>query len=485
MSEMAEAIRELIEQRGYTEESVRLTIENALKAAYKSFHGTSENAIVKFEDDMSDVSLYSRKTVVDGVYDPVTEIELEDAKEYSDDIEVGDQIDILEDPKEYHRRDVSVGKQQAHLGFSETFKESLYNQNKEKVGQVIVGYYQNSKNGNIIVDVGNVGKVEGFLPVKYQSPRESYIKGDRIKAYVTDIKKAQGALQLVLSRIDPKLVTEILSAEVAEIQEGIVTIHKCVREAGFRTKIAVSSVRDDVDPVGACVGTKGMRISNVIREFDGERIDVLKYDDDPIVFIKNALSPAEVKHVVIKEAEKREALAVVSDENFSIAIGKQGLNVRLANRLCNWSIDVKTEAMVTDEDLVENDTRRAAEELFGGSENESYEEILTVAQLPGVDQRVAEILKEAGYDDIEVFVSSYESGALNGLDGVTKEQLDEVYSIINENVEFEDEEEPQQTADSADEDSEEEYFCPECGEKITPDMTRCPKCGVEFSFEEE
>ena len=485
MSEMAEAIRELIEQRGYTEESVRLTIENALKAAYKSFHGTSENAIVKFEDDMSDVSLYSRKTVVDGVYDPVTEIELEDAKEYSDDIEVGDQIDILEDPKEYHRRDVSVGKQQAHLGFSETFKESLYNQNKEKVGQVIVGYYQNSKNGNIIVDVGNVGKVEGFLPVKYQSPRESYIKGDRIKAYVTDIKKAQGALQLVLSRIDPKLVTEILSAEVAEIQEGIVTIHKCVREAGFRTKIAVSSVRDDVDPVGACVGTKGMRISNVIREFDGERIDVLKYDDDPIVFIKNALSPAEVKHVVIKDAEKREALAVVSDENSSIAIGKQGLNVRLANRLCNWSIDVKTEAMVTDEDLVENDTRRAAEELFGGSENESYEEILTVAQLPGVDQRVAEILKEAGYDDIEVFVSSYESGALNGLDGVTKEQLDEVYSIINENVEFEDEEEPQQTADSAEEDSEEEYFCPECGEKITPDMTRCPKCGVEFSFEEE
>ena len=141
--------------------------------------------------------------------------------------------------------------------------------------------------------------------------------------------------------------------------------------------------------------------------------------------------------------------------------------------------------MVTDEDLVENDTRRAAEELFGGSENESYEEILTVAQLPGVDQRVAEILKEAGYDDIEVFVSSYESGALNGLDGVTKEQLDEVYSIINENVEFEDEEEPQQTADSAEEDSEEEYFCPECGEKITPDMTRCPKCGVEFSFEEE
>ena len=444
MSEMAEAIRELIEQRGYTEESVRLTIENALKAAYKSFHGTSENAIVKFEDDMSDVSLYSRKTVVDGVYDPVTEIELEDAKEYSDDIEVGDQIDILEDPKEYHRRDVSVGKQQAHLGFSETFKESLYNQNKEKVGQVIVGYYQNSKNGNIIVDVGNVGKVEGFLPVKYQSPRESYIKGDRIKAYVTDIKKAQGALQLVLSRIDPKLVTEILSAEVAEIQEGIVTIHKCVREAGFRTKI-----------------------------------DVLKYDDDPIVFIKNALSPAQVEKVVILDADKKQALAIVEESQLSLAIGKQGMNVRLANRLCDWNIDVKTVEQAKELDLSDVTANQAAMSLFNDVEEES--DITSIKDLPGVDERVAEILESNGISDLSDFMSSYENISV---EGVSKADLEKIYDLIKENVEFVEEESDLQE-ESSQQEQEEKYYCPECGAEITLDMTHCPKCGVEFEFEED
>ena len=482
MSEMSEAIRELIEEKGVSVESVKQTVESAIKAAYKKTFGTADNCEVHFADDLSDVSVYSKKVIVDGVYDPVTEIELEDALKMSEECEVGDEILILVDPKTFERSAVSTGKQAAHQGLSESFKNNLLAENKDKIGEVIIGYYQREHNGNIYVDLG---KVEGVLPKKYQSSREIYQKNDRIKAIVVDVKPTSSGVQLVLSRTDPKFVQSIIELEVPELEDKTIGIYKIVREAGYRTKIAVFSNKEDVDPVGACVGLKGVRIQNVIRELEGEKIDVLRYDEDPHVFIKNALSPAEVKHVVIKDAEKREALAVVSDENFSIAIGKQGLNVRLANRLCNWSIDVKTEAMVTDEDLVENDTRRAAEELFGGSENESYEEILTVAQLPGVDQRVAEILKEAGYDDIEVFVSSYESGALNGLDGVTKEQLDEVYSIINENVEFEDEEEPQQTADSAEEDSEEEYFCPECGEKITPDMTRCPKCGVEFSFEEE
>ncbi|MDD6962781.1 MAG: transcription termination factor NusA [Treponema succinifaciens] len=484
MSEMADAIRALSAEKGIDESSIRQTIERMILAAYqKSFGKGYDNCIVKFADDMSDVNVYARKTVVDGVYDPVIEIELEEAQKLAPEAVIHDTLDIPLDPKrDFERGAVSVGKQEAHKDLNENSSKKLLDEYKEKLGQIIIGYYQREHKGNIYVELG---KVEGVLPVKYQSPREVYEKNDRIRALIKDVKKVPSGIQVVLSRTDENFVKSILELEVPEIQDNTIVVKSISREPGYRTKIAVASNKIDVDPVGACVGLKGVRIQNVIRELEGEKIDVLRYDEDPHVFIKNALSPAEVKHVVIKDAEKREALAVVSDENFSIAIGKQGLNVRLANRLCNWSIDVKTEAMVTDEDLVENDTRRAAEELFGGSENESYEEILTVAQLPGVDQRVAEILKEAGYDDIEVFVSSYESGALNGLDGVTKEQLDEVYSIINENVEFEDEEEPQQTADSAEEDSEEEYFCPECGEKITPDMTRCPKCGVEFSFEEE
>ena len=165
MSEMAEAIRALVDEKGYSEEAVKQTIENALKAAYKRTYGNSDNAIVKFAEDLSDVSIYSRKTVVDGVYDPVTEIELEDAKKLSDDVELGDEIDILEDPKSFDRSAVSTGKQTAHQGLNDTIKNTLYNQYKDKVGEMIKGYYQRERNGNIYVDLGNAGRIEEIIIV--------------------------------------------------------------------------------------------------------------------------------------------------------------------------------------------------------------------------------------------------------------------------------------------------------------------------------
>ena len=182
---MAELISALIEENGYSVESVKQTLEGALKAAYKSTYGTSDNAIVKFSDDMSDVSIYSRKIVVDGVYDPVTEIELEEAKELSDDVEIGDEIDILEDPKTFDRTAISTGKQTAHQGLNETIKDSLFNQYKDKIGEMINGYYQRERNGNIYVDLGNAGRLEGLLPKKYQSPREKYDQGGKIRAIIT------------------------------------------------------------------------------------------------------------------------------------------------------------------------------------------------------------------------------------------------------------------------------------------------------------
>lgn len=489
MSEMAEAIRELIQAKGYSEESVRQTIENALKAAYKRTYGTSENAIVKFEDDMSDVAIFSRKTVVDGVYDPVTEIELEDAKKLSSECELGDEIDIREDPKTFDRSAVATGKQTAHQGLNETFKDSLYSQYKDKVGNIIIGYYQRERNGNIYVDLGNAGKLEGFLPQKYQSPREKYEKDDRIKALIVELKRTSSGLQLVLSRSDPKLVSSIMELEVPEITDGTVSIERVVRDAGYRTKMAVSSVREDVDPVGACVGLKGVRIQNVIRELLGEKIDVLRYDADPAVFIKNALSPAQVEKVVILDAEKKQALAIVEESQFSLAIGKQGQNVRLANRLCDWNIDVKTVEQAADIDLSEYSTTQAAMNLF--KDDASYDEITTVAELPGVSQRVAELLKSGGIEDIEQFMEAYENGSAEKIEGLTSEEIDNVYELIKDNVEFVEEEE---TSDDVEVDSEatedvaedeEKYYCPECGAEITLDMTQCPKCGVEFEFTED
>ncbi|MBQ7537837.1 transcription termination factor NusA [Treponema sp.] len=485
MSEMADAIRELTQDKGFSLDSVKQTIENTLRAAYKRTFGTADNCIITFADDMSDVTVASRKTIVDGVYDPVTEIELEDALKLSPECELGDEIDIIVDPKSFDRSAVSVGKQETHKGLNESFKDKLYNEYKDKVGEIIIGYYQREYNGNIYVDLG---KVEGVLPKKYQSPREIYNKNDRIKAFIVDLKRISSGLQLVLSRSDPKFVQSILELEVPEIQDKTVEIKKIVRDAGYRTKIAVSTTKEDVDPVGSCVGPKGMRIQNVIRELEGEKIDVLRYSDDPVVFIKNALSPAEVNRVVILDDEKKTALAIVNDEQFSVAIGKNGQNVRLANRLCDWSIDVKTEEQAAELDLSEITSRRAAE-LFSNNAPVEPDEISVIADLPGVNQEVAAKLSAAGYEDIEKFIEAYEGGELS-VEGVSAEELEEVSKIIHSNVEFVEEEEEDSTEAAPSEEKsaepeEEEYFCPECGAKITLDMTHCPSCGVEFEFEED
>ena len=489
MSEMAEAIRALIDEKGYSEASVKQIIENALKAAYKRTYGTSDNAIVKFADDMSDVSIYSRKTVVDGVYDPVTEIELEEAKQLSDEVEVGDEIDILEDPKSFARSAVSTGKQTAHQVLNETVKDSLYNQYKDKVGELINGYIQREKNGNLFVDLGNGGRLEGFLPSKYQSPRETYEQNDRVKAVIVELKKTQTGLQLVLSRSDPRLVEITMELEIPEIADGTVKIEKCVRDAGYRTKMAVSTTREDVDPVGACVGTKGARIQTVIRELLGEKIDVLRYDPNPAEFIKNALSPAQVDRVVILDEAKKQALAIVEESQFSLAIGKQGQNVRLANRLCDWSIDVKTQEQCEGMDLSEKATTQAALNLFKNDE-EQDEDITTIAELSGVDERVVDILKSNGIEDIVQFMETYDNGNLEKIEGLKKEEIDAVYNLIKENVEFVDEESkevvPVAPEESEPEHHEEEkYYCPECGAEITLDMDHCPKCGIEFEFTED
>ena len=490
MSEMAEAIRQLILEKGYSEDSVRQTIEKALKAAYKRTYGTDENAIVKFNEDMSDVAIYSRKVVLDGVWDPVKEIELEDAKKLAgDDVEEGDEIDILEDPKTFNRAAIGAGKQSAHQGLNETFKNSLINEYKDKIGEIIIGYYQRDRNGNIYLDVGKAGHLEGVLPVKYQSKLEFYEKGDRIKALIVDVKPTNTGVQLVLSRSDPKLVSSILEKEVPEIADGTVEIEKIVRDAGYRTKIAVSSKREEVDPVGACVGLKGTRIQNVIRELLNEKIDVLKYDSDPVVFIKNALSPAQVERVIILDNDKRQALAIVEDSQFSLAIGRQGQNVRLANKLCDWNIDVKTIEQAEEMDLSAVSTVQNAKALFNDDVEESYDEIATVSELPGVDAEVAKLLKDNGIDEIQDFVEAYDNNSIN-IEGVSKEALDKINELINDTVEFvEEDEEVEESAETSaettkdtEDESEEELVCPECGAKITLEMTHCPNCGVEFEF---
>ncbi|MDR0312992.1 MAG: transcription termination factor NusA [Treponema sp.] len=484
-TDMSDAIRQLIQDRGMSEELIYRTIENTLLAAYKRKFGRDDNAIVRFSDDR-EVSIYAKKIIVDGVVDgveEVLEIDLEEARELNPDADIGDELLIELNPKDFDRVSVQSAKQTAHQSIREIQKDSLYSEYKDKVGEIIIGYYQRERNGTIYVDLG---RMEGILPKKFQSPREVYHVNDRIKALITEVNKTPAGLQVVLSRTHTEFVRAIFELEVPEIYDKTVEIHKIVREAGYRTKLAVYSNRDDVDPVGACVGLKGVRILAIIKELEGEKIDILKYDPDPRRFIKNALSPAEVRDVIILDEAKHQALAVVNESQFSLAIGKQGLNVRLANRLVDWNIDVKTDTQFEEMDIAA-ESRRAVSELFGDSD--SYgEEFSRISELPGVDNAVAQALLDNNIDFIEDFLALSEE-ELTGITTISAGQLDTLRKLIEEYVEIveEEEEETEDVEAPAEEEAAEgeEYQCPECGAKITVDMTACPNCGIGLSFEYE
>ncbi len=524
-SELSQAIKQLVQERGIPEDLVMSTIENFLLAAYKKKYGVVDNAVVRFSEDGSEVTLFAKKKIVldDDLEDPVYEIPLAEALELNDECEVGDELLIEINPKEFDRVSVQSAKQKARQSLREIQKDTLYSEFKDKVGEMIIGYYQRERNGNIYVDLG---KTEGILPKKYQSPREVYHPNDRIKALIYEVVKTPTGLQIVLSRNHAEFVKKIFELEVPEIYDKTIEISKIVREPGYRTKIAVRSTREDVDPVGACVGLKGVRIQAVVRELEGEKIDILRYSLDARSFIKNALSPAEVNQVVILDEAKKLALAIVPDAQFSLAIGKQGLNVRLANRLTDWNIDVKTETQFAEMDI-SAEAKRAVSALFG----ETEEEIQKISELPGIPQRLVETLAKDNITDIESLVALTPE-QLAALEGITAEDIQTIHKIIEENVEIVEEEptptaeeeevpaeqaveegaeqeaiaaeapepaggearaaEPQEPAateaapEAVEETVEEEtYECPECGTPITPDMATCPNCGVGLTFEDD
>lgn len=509
-SGIAEAIRQLVQDKGISEDLVIKTIEDFLLAAYKRTYGTVDNAVVQFSEDGNEVDLYAQKVIVEDVYDPVAEIDLEEALKLNEDCEIGDELLIPIDPMDFDRVAVQSAKQKAKQTLREIQKDTLFSEFNEKLGEMIIGYYQREKNGNIYVDLG---KTEGVLPKKFQSPREVYRPNDRIKALIYEINKTPSGLQIVLSRTHTDFVKRVFELEVPEIYDKTVEIFKIVREPGYRTKIAVYSNRDDVDPVGACVGMKGVRIQAIVRELEGEKIDILKYDSDPCVFIKNALSPAEVNDIVILDEAKRTALAIVSENQLSLAIGKQGLNVRLANRLADWNIDVKTEEQFEEMDIAV-DTRRAVSELFGDVDD--TEEITAINELPGITEPIIEVLNNHDIEMIEDLVAISDE-ELQSFEDLGEEDFNLIKSIIADNVDIIEEEEeyneeeyeeeyydeevdtseenpdessdyPEDSDDAEEEENEEDeegYECPECGHPINLDMTSCPNCGVGISFEIE
>ena len=340
--EMLLAMEELEKENGMKPGSLLEAIETALVTAYKrDCDSTADNVKIVVDKETGDFHVFAEKEVVEEVEDANTQISLEDSKKINKTLEIGDtaQIEIM--PKNFGRIAAGTAKQVIIQKIREASREFLYNEFSDRKGEIVSGLIQKADGGIVVVDLG---RLEGVMPLKEQVPTEKYRVNDKIRAYVLDVEKgAKGAPQVIISRAHADFVRKLFELEIPEIYEGVIEIKSVSRDAGSRSKVAVYSPNENIDPVGSCVGQKGIRIQNIINELGGEKIDVIEWSEDPAIFISAALLPAQVLAVDIKEDE-RFAQVIVPDDQLSLAIGKSGQNARLAAKLTNWKIDIKSES---------------------------------------------------------------------------------------------------------------------------------------------
>ncbi len=334
--ELIAVIDEIGRQKGIDKARVIGAIESALQTAAKKRFGQAENIQVEIDSKTGEISVVSKKIIVDTVANPKAEISLKEAREYDEGAEVGDEIGSLIEMNELGRIAAQTAKQVIFQKVREAEWEAVQKEYSSRQGDLVNGIILGMERRNFLVDLG---KTEAILPIQEQIPRETYRRGDRVKALLLEVRRTPKDVQVILSRSHPQFVAKMFELEVPEVGEKIVEIKSIVREPGDRTKIAVSSRDKAVDPVGACVGIKGSRVQAVVRELRGEKIDIITWTQDPRVFIAEALNPATIEKVGIDE-EKKSALVVVADSQLSLAIGKNGQNVRLAARLTGWKIDI-------------------------------------------------------------------------------------------------------------------------------------------------
>jgi len=348
--EFLETLRELSRERGIDEEFLFEAIEAALITAYKRNFGSAQNVRVTLSRDTGTYHVYAVKTVVEEAADEITEISLAQARTIRPEYEVGDVIEIEVTPANFGRVAAQTAKQVVVQRIREAERGMIYEEFQSRESDILTGLVQRVENRNVFIDLG---KTEAVLTPAEQIPTETYSHGDRIKAFIVEVKKTNKGPQVVVSRTHPGLLKRLFELEVPEIQEGIVEIKSVAREPGNRSKIAVWSKDESVDPVGSCVGYRGMRVQAIVDELGSEKIDIVKWSEDPAKFIANALSPSKVVSVAVNEAEKVSRV-VVPDYQLSLAIGKEGQNARLAAKLTGWKIDIKSESQAADEELDEN-----------------------------------------------------------------------------------------------------------------------------------
>ncbi|MCD6262134.1 MAG: transcription termination/antitermination protein NusA [Deltaproteobacteria bacterium] len=340
VSDLAKTITQVSREKGVDPNILTGALEDAVRAAARKKFGPNYDLEVRFNEEIGEIEVFEFKEVVEKIENENFEISLDEALKLDPECEVGDSLGVKMDPVAFGRIAAQSAKQVIMQRFKEAERNVIFDSFKDRRGEIVNGIVQRFERGSIIV---NLGRTEAELPAREQVSGESYTQGDRIRVYIIDVKQHGRGPQIILSRKHPNFVSALFENEVPEISEGIVKIMYVAREAGSRTKVAVSSTDPDVDPVGACVGMKGRRVQAVVQELRGERIDIVPWDPDPAKFICNALLPADITRLVINE-EDNSVEVVVSDDQLSLAIGKRGQNVRLASKLTGWRLNVTSEA---------------------------------------------------------------------------------------------------------------------------------------------
>ena len=395
-------IDQIAKDKGIDRNVIISAVEEAMKQAARRKFGADAEIEARFNEESGEVELFEFRTVVEEIVEPDTQVLLSPARELDPEVEVGDEIGVKLDASSFGRILAQTAKQVIIQRVRDAEREIVFDEYKDRSGEVVNGIVRRFEKGSLIVDLG---RAEAVLPAKEQVMRESYRPGDRIRAYVLDVNKASKGPQIVLSRGSIEFLSKLFELEVPEIYENIVRIESASREPGVRSKIAVASRDSDVDPVGACVGMKGSRVQSVVQELRGERIDIVPWSPDPARYVCSALSPAQVSKVIIDETEQSMDV-IVPDDQLSLAIGRRGQNVRLAVQLTGWKIDIKSESRMRE---IARWLAEAASVVDGWGEPEAEillqqgitsltdlancpNELLT--QLPGGDEEGAAAVKE-------------------------------------------------------------------------------------------
>ena len=347
--ELIMALEDLEKEKGLKKDYVLDSIETALVTAYKRNFNSLENVKVEMDRNTGATHVYSVKEIKEKVENPETDISLSEAQKINPDLQLGNTVNVEIVPRNFGRIAAQTAKQVIIQKLREAEREIVFNEFNDRKGEIVSGIIQKVDKNIVVMDLG---KLEGVMPAKEQIPTERYHVNQKIKACILEVEKgSKGAPQVIVSRSHPDFVRKLLEFEIPEIYEGVIEIKSVSRDPGYRSKVAVYSPDPNIDPVGSCVGQKGVRIQNVINELNGEKIDVIEWNEDPSIFIASSLLPAQILAVDIKEEEKF-AQVIVPDDQLSLAIGKSGQNARLAAKLTGWKIDIKSEGQFRE--LLEN-----------------------------------------------------------------------------------------------------------------------------------